>query len=466
MSDKSLPLAPLPELTGPPRYDRAPVKVHEEAVRRFTLTETLDGVFVVAAAGSAVWLAWILLLAGVAWSPTRLPYLIAFWGLLTYVALPRIHAILTKVYVPDYFIGRTRTSDGLLGDPVNLAFLGDAKSIHTAMIAAGWRRADDISLRSTVKIILSWFLRRSYEDAPVSPLMLFGKPQAFAYQQEVKGNPSRRHHVRFWPCPEGWLLPGGYRVDWLAAGTYDRAVGLSLFTLQVTHKIDANIDIERDYIVDTLRWFDPDTEVRVVRDFSTAYHSRNGGGDRINTDGNLLVVVPDPPGEEPETGTAVRGAMKMLARDRIRRQGRPPASLILTSVLVALNTLAILAGAIWISFAPDAELRRVLDEVGVPAAVVGLVALGIGSIPAGLMWLTLLGYQRARVGLLGVLTFLTIATLAQASATPPDNFGPGSFLNTGLTLLAVMSATSDASRQWVREKGSARRTRRGQPEEL
>ena len=55
--------------------------------------------------------------------------------------------------------------------------------------------------------------------------------------------------MRFWRCPEGWQLPGGYAVDWLAAGTYDRSVGLSLFTLQVTHKIDADTDIERDYIV-------------------------------------------------------------------------------------------------------------------------------------------------------------------------------------------------------------------------
>ena len=39
-------------------------------------------------------------------------------------------------------------------------------------------------------------------------------------------------HVRFWLCPEGWMLPGGYAVDWLAAGTYDKMSGLSLFTLQ------------------------------------------------------------------------------------------------------------------------------------------------------------------------------------------------------------------------------------------
>ena len=42
--------------------------------------------------------------------------LVFFWGLLAYLVLPRLHRILTSIYVPDYFIGRTRTSDGLLGD--------------------------------------------------------------------------------------------------------------------------------------------------------------------------------------------------------------------------------------------------------------------------------------------------------------------------------------------------------------
>ena len=69
--------------------------------------------------------------------------------------------------------------------------------------------------------------------------MLFDRQQDFAYQQEVGGSTSQRHHVRFWRCPEGWMLPGGYAVDWLAAGTYDRSVGFSLFTFQITHKIEA-----------------------------------------------------------------------------------------------------------------------------------------------------------------------------------------------------------------------------------
>ena len=98
-------------------------------------------------------------------------------------------------------------------------------------------------------MVTATLTRRSYPNAPVSPLLLFDRQQDFAYQQEVGGSTSQRHHVRFWRCPEGWMLPGGYAVDWLAAGTYDRSVGFSLFTFQITHKIEANTDIERDFVV-------------------------------------------------------------------------------------------------------------------------------------------------------------------------------------------------------------------------
>ncbi len=258
--------------------------------RRFSINAVLDNLFFVIAGAAAVWLAYLVLTEGFSSGWAQLWFYVVFWLVVAYIALPRLHRILTNIYVPNYFIGRTRTSDGLLGDPVNLGLLGSEEQLHTAMKAAGWTRADDLSLRSGVRIVRSTVLRRSYNEAPVSPLMLFGRNQDFAYQQEVKGNPAKRHHVRFWRCPDGWLLPGGHSTDWLAAGTYDRAVGFSLFTLQITHKIDENTDVERDHIVQTVTEADAAVEVSVLKDFATGYHSRNGGGDTIITDGDLPVI--------------------------------------------------------------------------------------------------------------------------------------------------------------------------------
>ncbi|MFA5605811.1 MAG: LssY C-terminal domain-containing protein [Leucobacter sp.] len=265
-------------------------RTDDDQIRRVSISAVLDEFFFIFAGAAAIWFAWLLLTESFQLGWWGIAFFVFFWVTLAYLVLPRLHRILTTIYVPEYFIGRTRTSDGLLGDPVNLALRGNGGQVHAAMQRAGWTLADPVNLRSSWRIITSTITRKSYDQAPVSPLFLFGRKQDFAYQQEVEGNPAKRHHVRFWRTPDGWLLPGGARVDWLAAGTYDRAVGLSLFTLQITHKIDADIDVERDHVVQSITTSSGEASVQLLLDFSTGYHSRNGGGDSIRTDGALPII--------------------------------------------------------------------------------------------------------------------------------------------------------------------------------
>lgn len=235
-----------------PRRRTAVQKSSFQMRRHISIIELLDRFFFVFSGVATLWLGVLLFMEGwnVHWA--YWVYFVVFWFVVAYLGLPRLHRILSYIYSPDYFIGRTRTTDGILGDPVNLAFRGSESQLHAAMKAAGWVCADEITAKSTWKMIISTLRRKSYLNAPVSTAFLFGRRQDFAYQQEVDGSPSQRHHVRFWHCPKGWFLPGGHKVDWLASGTYDKSIGLSLFTLQVTHKIDENTDIERDYIIDSV----------------------------------------------------------------------------------------------------------------------------------------------------------------------------------------------------------------------
>src|SRR5689334_10039652 len=271
-----------------------------------------------------------------------------FWVLLAYVGLPRLQEVLAKIYVPDYFIGRSLTEIGVLGDPINVAVDGTEADIHAAMTQAGWVRADELTIRSSWGIVVSSVLRRPYPQAPVSSLFLFGRRQAFAYQQEVDGNPSQRHHVRFWPVPDGWRLPGGFEVEWLAAATYDKAVGISLFTLQVTHRVDADIDIERDYVIDTVRYAVPDASLRVIKDYSSAFTTRNGGGDVVRTDGSLPILdltglgAPEPAVAEPETASSRAGSHRM-----------PPPSLLAAAVMSMAKAGVTLATAVVAVFLSD-----------------------------------------------------------------------------------------------------------------
>ncbi|GAA1747727.1 LssY C-terminal domain-containing protein [Kocuria aegyptia] len=226
------------------------------------------------------------------------------WVLSAYVLLPRLNRVLTGIYVPGYYIGRTRTADGLLGDPINVAAVGTPARLTAAMLGAGWTAADPLTPGTGWRIVRASLLRRSSPAAPVSPLFVFGQKQSLAFEREVAGSPAQRHHMRFWSCPPEWRLPGDLVVDLVGAASYDGRVGLSLFTLQVTHRIAEYTDGEPDLVVTALR--SQGARVDVLRHYSTGYHARNGGGDAIETDGGLLVVdvregpLPEHSGEVPD----------------------------------------------------------------------------------------------------------------------------------------------------------------------
>jgi hypothetical protein len=215
---------------------------------------------------------------------------LVLWLFSAYLVLPRVNRFLSHLYLPNYFIGRALTGDGLLGDPINLAILGTEKQLIAAMQDAGWQLADPISFMTSLKMTYSAIRGTPYPTAPVSSLFVFNKKQRLAFEKDLDGNPRKRHHVRFWEMPSHGWLPGGFKADWIGAATFDEHVGLSLFTGQITHKIDANVDQERDFVVSSLHDAKIKHSVTTIEHFTTSYHSRNGGGDIIHTDGALPFI--------------------------------------------------------------------------------------------------------------------------------------------------------------------------------
>lgn len=264
----------------------------------FKLLKPLKRLLIFFLSAAAAYLTYLLLItfllntyhAGKEFYLALIPGLLALWLFTAYVVLPAVHRILVKIYLPNYFIGRARTVDGLLADPINLAVIGSQRKLEQVMKEAGWTVADPMTLYSTAKMMWHLFRNKSYPNAPVSRLYLFGFKHDLVFQKEVNNSPHRRHHVRFWKCPRNWWLPGGYKSDWLGAATYDRSVGFSMFTFQLTHKIDAEIDIERDYVVDSLKKTGRVGQVDIVKHYASGFRSRNGGGDHISTDGNLPFI--------------------------------------------------------------------------------------------------------------------------------------------------------------------------------
>ena len=278
-----------------PDHSRSSSAVERRQSRWATVLAVLQRLLYLVVTIAVGWAVYYFLLARLSRGPEQAWVFLPVWLILAYALLPRIHKILSSLYIPDYFIGRTRTGDGVLGDPVNLAVVGPEEELRQAMRTAGWVQADPITPATAWRTLTSTVLGRSYPHAPVSSLYVFGNKQKLAFQREIDGNPRKRHHVRFWKCPAGWMLPGGLSVDWVGAGTYDRSVGLSLFTFQITHKIADRTDEERDFIIETLRSANAVESVHVILNYSSGYHHRNGGGDAIRTDGHLPIIDLHPP---------------------------------------------------------------------------------------------------------------------------------------------------------------------------
>jgi hypothetical protein len=143
----------------------------------------------------------------------------------------------------------TRTASGIPGDPLNVALIGTETDVKKIMLAAKWYPADPLTLKSCLEIAGATVLRRTYGDAPVSNLFLWGRKQDLAFEQPVGHDPRKRHHVRFWRSDKVDL---DGRPLWAGAGTYDERVGLSHTTGPITHHIAADVDTERDHLFQDL----------------------------------------------------------------------------------------------------------------------------------------------------------------------------------------------------------------------
>ena len=186
-------------------------------------------------------------------------------------------------------------------------------------------------------------------------------------------------------------------------------MGLSLFTLQVTHKIEADIDVERDFIVDSVTSTSAEVEVETIENFSTGYHTRNGGGDLIQTDGNLPIIDVRP--------VATVGERLRHTDSRDRR----PAQTVFGAGIAGLRALIYVATALALllsssyrdQFTADTSTSGVGDSTG---AIVGAVIfLLVGAVvDAMLAWAVLRGRNWARIWLMSVSVFSTVLAFPRA----------------------------------------------------
>ena len=210
---------------------------------------------------------------------------LAIWAALAYFASPAVwqraqrHALLRRAGLADQNM-MTRSSQGLAGDPINFGLVGDKAEMLCAFRSAGWTLADSVTLQ----------IAGSQPDptAPVSPLYFDGRVEDVAFQAPDGFSAARRHHIRLWLVRD---MLFDDRPLWLAAASYDRGVGVNRYTLQLTHRIDGDVDAEREFVGEALARIGAIRSFFQIQGRSPTLDARNGGGDRYFTDGEILVGV-------------------------------------------------------------------------------------------------------------------------------------------------------------------------------
>jgi hypothetical protein len=211
------------------------------------------------------------------------------WAAVAYVVMPAWWQRYARQHpAMDDVPGLTQTKNGIPGDPINVALAGTEQQVRAIFSAAKWNPADPLSLKNDAEIAAGAVLDRPYADAPVSNLFLFGRKEDLAFEQAIGSSPRERHHVRFWKAPKAHSSGAPL---WLGAASFDRSVGISHTTGQITHHISADIDTERNHVIASLNATGQLSDIVPVEDFHAVREGRNGGGDPWRTDGTLVLAV-------------------------------------------------------------------------------------------------------------------------------------------------------------------------------
>jgi hypothetical protein len=210
-------------------------------------------------------------------------------------------------------------------------------------------------------------------------------------------------------------------------------------TFQVTHRIAGDIDAERDHIVATLTEANPTASVAVIRNFSTGYHDRNGGGDAIDTDGDLPVV------DLRATGGAVVKAASGPTDSRDKR----PAPTTFGAMVAGLRGLVALTVAVILLIAPEADNVLPSNAQADSAATTALAFILVGLVDIALGLAVFFGSNVARLVLmLDSAVAIVIAFVATLGGGPEPTIGAG-LPAIALSILALLALTSHRARDYA-----------------
>jgi LssY C-terminus len=170
-------------------------------------------------------------------------------------------------------------------DITNLMFLGSRQDIENAFQKAGWSAASQLNSTSKLETFRAMAEQRGYQEAPVSMLLLEGRPPDLVYQKQ-NNTFAARHHLRI------WRRPGRFhgREVWVCSATHDIGIDYSEQERNFIHKVDTEIDRERAKVVSDLLFTGLVQGIALVERPNVPTELFNATGDALETDGKMAVI--------------------------------------------------------------------------------------------------------------------------------------------------------------------------------
>jgi hypothetical protein len=171
-------------------------------------------------------------------------------------------------------------------DITNLILIGTEEQVKQVFEAGGWSTAASLNAQAKFETFRAIAEQRGYKEAPVSVLLLDGKPPDLVFQK-MNNTFERRHHLRVWKRPATF---NGKPV-WAVAATHDIGIEFSQENRTFIHKIDSEIDRERAKVVNDLLFTGKVQSVELIDRPAVPKNSQNATGDALNTDGRIAVLI-------------------------------------------------------------------------------------------------------------------------------------------------------------------------------
>jgi LssY C-terminus len=182
---------------------------------------------------------------------------------------------------------RVADKDGNPGDMVNFLIVGSKSAMEKAFNNAGWVKVDADVRDTVLRGVLESISKEAYLTMPMSPLYLFGRTQDYgwAHAEPIKVVASR-NHLRLWKAP----IEVSGRTLWIGAATHDIGFERDNRTDGITHKIDPDVDLERDYVEKTLTATGLVGEVTHFSPADAVKEANTATGGSFHSNGQVLVM--------------------------------------------------------------------------------------------------------------------------------------------------------------------------------